>query len=313
MIAERTTLYPLALLMALGWGSAQGDEANTPWFDEGHLYVTEQLQRAAIWFDGFFGDPRMDTDTHASAYLNVIVEGFASGVEDESDQGVRFRGGVDLPRLDRRLRLLVTSDADDALTGRELAGSEREALGDTNRGVGLHYLFRDRPNSKFSLGGGLSGGLSPELALSARHRYTQPWSARAASHLTSTLYWKSEDGAGASSLLDYEWLSDTDTLWRYTLFGNVREDHQGMEWSSQAKWARRLNDKTAIHLRAGVSGETAADRRISEGWLKFLYRRNFLRSWLFYEVEPGLSWHEREDYGMEPTLALRLEIQFRKD
>lgn len=313
MRAERTTLYPLALLIALGWGEAQAAEAERPWFDEGHLYVTEQLQRAAIWFDGFFGDPRMAGESQASAYLNVIVEGFASGVEDASDQGVRFRGGVDLPHLDHRLRLLLTSDADHSLSGRELAGAEREPLGDTEQGLGLRYLFRDRPNSRFSVGGGLSGGLSPEFALFARHRYTHSWTRRTASHLTSTLYWKSEDGAGASSLLDYEWLSDADTLWRYTLFGNVQDEHQGMEWSSQAKWARRLNDKTAINLRAGVRGETAAERRISEGWLTFLYRRNFLRSWLFYEVEPGLSWHEREDYGVEPTLALRLEIQFSKD
>lgn len=309
------------MMLCLVWCSVQSHgvaaagadaQPETLWYDSGHRYVTERLQRAAIWFDGFFGDPRIDADSDANAYLHVVLETFQSGVEDASETGVRFRGGVDLPQLDQRLRLLLTSDADSLLTGREFAGTEQDELRDGERGIGLRYLFRDRPNSRFSLGAGLSGGLSPELSLRARHRYTQDWTKRSRSHLTTTLYWKSADGSGISTLLDYEWLSNADTLWRYTLFGNVSEETRELEWSTQAKWARRLNDKSAINIRGGIQGDTKPENLLTEGWLKFLYRRNILRSWLFYEIEPGLSWHHQEDYQVEPTIALRLEIQFRE-
>lgn len=318
-----TAFDVIALSMALSWNAANAQDADisdsgtvdrpaSRWYDDGHAYVTERLQRAAIWFDSFFGDPRTEIHKDASANLTVVFDGFYSGVEDESENGVRFRGGADLPRFDERLRLTLTSDADAAVTGRELAGTARDEIKNTDRAVGLNYLFRDRPNSRFSLGGGLAGGLSPEILLAARHVYTQPWTANTVSHVTSTLYWKSEDGAGMSTLLDYEWMSDPDTLWRYNLFGNYRDETRGIEWSSQAQWARRLNDKTAISVRGGVRGETEPNDLLIEGWLKFGYRRNIWRSWLFYELEPGLSWHEREEYEVEPTVALRLEIQFRQ-
>jgi hypothetical protein len=317
------TFGVIALSLTLSWNTAnaQGTDASgadtdapqdLPWYDDGHAYFTERLQQTAIWFDSFFGDPRTEIRKDASANLTVVFDGFYSGVEDESENGIRFRGGADLPRFDKRLRLMVTSDADASVTGRDLAGIARDEVKDTDSAIGLGYFFRDKPNSKFGLGGGLSGGLSPEILLTARHIYTQPWTANTVSHVTSTLYWKSDDGPGVSLLLDYEWSPDTDTLWRYNVFGNYREEINGFEWSTQAKWARRLNDKTAINLRGGIRGETEPNDILIEGWLKFGYRRNLWRSWLFYELEPGLSWHEREAYEVEPTIALRLEVQFRQ-
>lgn len=310
----------LALLIIGGRSSAAdlsaGDGASggldSRWYDRSHDYVADQLYAAAVWLDSFFGDPRAEAAGDTDAYLHVIFDGFYSGVEDESENGIKFRGGANLERLNERLRLIVTSDADAAVTGRELAGTARDEVRDTDGAVGLRYLFRDRPGQKFSLGGGVSGGLSPSFLVAGRHLYTKSWTARTASHITSTLYWKSDDGPGVSSLLDYEWISDPDTLWRYTVFGNFREETGGVDWSTQAKWARRLDDKTAVNVRAGVQGNTEPTNVLTEGWLKLLYRRNFLRSWLYYEVEPGLSWHERVQYRVEPTIALRLEIQFRR-
>ena len=292
---------------------AGAEPSQPPWYDTGHDYVAERLQRTAKWFDSFFGDPRADLETDASAYLHVTLDGFFSGVPDQSDYKVRVRGGADLPHFENRLRLILTSDADAALTGRDLAGTTQDETQDTDSGIGLRYLFRDRPGHKFSLGGGLSGGLSPNVLLAARYRYTRQWSQAAVSHVAPTLYWKSEDGFGVSTLVDFEWSQDEDTLWRYTLFGDYKEDIRGFYWSTQGRWARRLDSKSAVGLRGGIKGQTELRDILEEGWLKILYRRNFLRPWLFYEVEPGLSWHESVAYRTEPTLALRLEVQFYRD
>ena len=294
-------------------GSPESEPAARPWYDTGRDYVANTLEETAFWFDNFFGDPRAAIETDARAYLQIIFDGFYSGVPDESDYKVRVRGGADLPRFENKLRLIVTSDAESAVTGRDLAGTAQDETGETDGGVGIRYLLRDRPGHKFSFGGGVSGGISPNVLLAARYRHTRQWTENTVSHVAPNLYWKSEDGFGISALIDYEWTPDEDTLWRYTLFGNYTEDIRGMDWSTQGKWARRLDDKTAIGARAGVKGETEPRSILNEGWLRFLYRRNFLRPWLYYEVEPGLSWHESVDYRTEPTIALRLEVQFYKD
>lgn len=287
-----------------------------PWMDRARDTVTESLDTTANWFDRFFGDPRSDIDDPARASLRVILDGFASGVEGESDFDVRFRGSADLPRFEKKVKLVFSSDADAGITGEDLVdpgGMETRARKETDGGVGLRYQVNDTTRHSFSIGGGLKGGLPPDVALNGRYRYTLPFSADTVTRFTETLYWKSDDGFGVSSLADIEHYPNQDELWRYSLFGDYGEETDGLEWTTQATWLRRLSDRTAISVRAGINGETEPDQILEEGWLTFRFRRNFMRSWLFYEIEPGLSWHIKEDYDTEPTLALRLEVQFYKD
>lgn len=312
----------LLLLSAPVWAqdaetATPEDSPETEWYDSARQSVTDSLNGAAVWFDEFFGDPRGDAEIseEARAFLRMTLEGFYSGVEGESEVGVRVRGSADLPRFERRLKLVVTSDADAAISGEALAEPEADIREnrDTQTGVGLLYLLRDRPRHRFYVTGGLKGGIPPDVAVNGRYRYTLPLGSVSRMRLTNTLYWKSDDGFGVSSLADFEHRPEDDILWRYTLFGNYGEETDGLEWSTQGTWLRRLDNKTAISVRAGVKGETEPRQLLKEGWTTFRYRKNFWRPWLYYEVEPGLSWHEKEDYDTEPTLALRLEIQFYKD
>jgi len=287
-----------------------------PWIDRAHGSVVEALDDSANWFDRFFGDRAADTTRDASASLRVIFDGFVSGVEGEDDFDVRFRGSADLPRFEHKLKLVITSDADAAITGEELVdegGAESKALKDTTGGIGLSYLMREDDRHTFGISGGLKGGLPPDLYVNARYRYLLPLSDDSLMRLTETPYWKSDDGFGLSSLLEFERYPSADELWRYSLYGNYGEETDGLEWNTQATWLRRLDSKTAISTRLGVKGETDPREIVEEGWLTFRYRRNFYRPWLFYEIEPGLSWHIKEDYETKGTIALRLELQFHKN
>jgi len=300
-------------------GPAETPEAELPphdsaWYDTARNTVVDRMHRTVNWFDSFFGDPRATVSTEASAYLQIILDGFYSGVPDESDYKVRLRGGVDLPRFENKLRLVITSDAEAAVTGEELTGVEPDRFEerDDSGGIGLRYLLRDDSRHHFALGGGLSGGLSPAVNVAGRYVYTWPINKQMVAHVAPTLYWNSDKGAGVSTLADYEYSSRPGNLWRYTLYGNYGEQTDGLEWSTQARWFQKLNRKTAISALTGLRGKTEPTSVITEGWLAFRYRRNIWRPWFFLEAEPGLSWHEKVDYQTEPTFALRAEVQFYK-
>ena len=211
---------------------------------------------------------------------------------------------------------MFSSDADSSISGVDQLEGDQYTVDardeNTKGGFGLAYLFRDTERRKFTVTGGIKGGFSPDFYVAARYRYLQPLAERTAMRVSPTLYWKSDEGFGISTLLDLELTSDPDTLWRLSLFGDYGEDTDGLEWRSQASWQRRLDPKSAIAVRAGVKGETEPKQLLKEGWFSFRYRRNFFRPWLFYELEPGLSWHEKEDYDTEPTFGARLEVQFYK-
>lgn len=296
--------------------SAQDVEPSSQetWYDEAHDAISETIDNSATWFDNFFGDPRQrleDKGKRADASLKITIEGFYSGVDGESDADIRAKGSIALPRTENRLRLAFTSDADSAITGQDAVNTEPQkepGLSRDRGGLGLAYLVYENPANLVTLGAGIKGG--PELYAKGIYRYTLPLAETTRLRVTNTLYWITDDGTGVSSLLDFEHATREDTLWRYTLFGNYSETTVGLEWSTQATWLRQLDKKTAISARLGVKGETDKPDAVTETWTTFRYRANFLRPWLFYEIEPGLSWHEKEDYDTEPTLAVRLEVLF---
>ncbi len=289
---------------------AMAEEQNqNSWFDASHGQIADSLDNSALWFDNFFGDPRRESDTRADARLQVILDAFYSGVEGESDYSIRFRGSVDLPQLENQLRLFLSSDIEGDNSGNTLVDNDPLARNQavTNSGAGLRYGFLQSDNHSLSFSASIKSG--PALLLNTRSLYRLPLTEISQLRFTNTLYWHSDDGAGVSALIDYELQDKADTLWRLSLFGNYGEITQDLEWSSQATWLRQLDSRSAISLRAGLNGNTA-NAKVTEGWTSFRYRRNFYRPWLFYEVEPGVSWHEKESYDPEPTLGLRLEMHF---
>lgn len=278
------------------------------WYDSAHDTLSQTIDQSALWFDEFFGDPRAEVESEADAFLRVTLDGFYSGVEGESEFNVRTSGYVHVPRTENRLRVVFDSDADAAITGENAVETEpsRFSTGETDGGIGLAYRFVESEMHRVETTAGVKSNL--DLFANARYQYTRPLGEATRLRSTNTLYWKTDDGFGISSLADFEHQQSEDTVWRYTLFGNYGEETDGLEWSTQATWLRRLDKKSAVSVRVGMNGETEPASIVKETWTTFRYRRNFLRPWLFYEVEPGLSWHEKEDYDTEPTLALRLEV-----
>lgn len=306
-------LAPFAGILLLCAGTIHADEpetGNSTWYDNTQGRIAESLDDTVTWFDEFFGDPRVEVEGEADASLRITFDNFYSGVDGQSEYKVKTKGYVTLPKFENRVRLVFNSDADAAISGADAVENEAVSRDTTeqSRGLGLDWLLPDRENHEFSLGGGVKGG--PDLYVNYRHRYTRTVKVYSRIRLTNTAYWATDDGAGFSSLLDYELSLVPETIWRYTLFGNYGKITNGVEWSTQGTWLRRLGARNAISFRLGVSGETDHADDIKEYWTSFRFRRNFWRDWLYYELEPGLSWHYKADYDLEPTMALRLEIHF---
>lgn len=310
------------LLIRSGFAMAQeqvetdSGHTESAWFDKSRDALTERLDNTAIWFDSFFGDPRTELTSEAGTFIRLTLDGYLSSAQDESDYRTRFYGDVRLPRAREKWRLIVSGNENsDKDIDYEVGDSFDRPTDDNDRSLdlGLRYMVKDEQRHGFDLNAGVKAHWPLDYYANARYRYTLPLSDISLFRLTETLYWENDDGFGLKSLADYEIFPNLDTMWRFSLYGDYGEETDGLEWRTQAAWMHRLNPKAAISIRAGVKGETEPEADVKEGWLTYRYRRNFLRPWLYYEVEPGLSWLRKEDYDTDYTLALRLEIQFYKD
>ncbi|MGY6588659.1 MAG: hypothetical protein ACXIUB_10300 [Wenzhouxiangella sp.] len=288
------------------------DEDDLPesWLDRSHSFLSQRLCEPAAWFDGFFGDPRSFEETPVGTFIRV-----RNAVQwDQADgwgAGVRVRANISLPRVSERVRLLVTRDDD--LSGDFRDGPSADDSDDRTR-LGLRFIASEQARSQLDFDGTVrvtSGGLNPRLR--ARYRYVQGFSDNTLGRATQSVFWERADGFGTTSRLDWEWLPDRDRLVRWTGEGTISEASDGIDWRSSVTAFQQLSPSRAVRTEVGAFGFTDPRFEVEEYFVAFRFRQQFLRNWLFYEVQPERAWPLDLETGQRRSdwrLTLTLEVQF---
>lgn len=288
------------------------DDQDRPesWMDRSHSYLSQRLCEPAAWFDGFFGDPRSFEETTVGTFVRV-----RNALQwDESEgwsYGLRVRANVLLPRVSERVRLLVTRDDD--LSGEFRDGPAADDADDRTR-LGLRFIASEQARSQLDFDGTvrISGsGLNPRLR--TRYRYVQGLSSNTLGRATQSVFWERDEGFGTTSRLDWEWLPDRDRLVRWTGEGTYSQDSDGIDWRTSLTAFRQLSPRTAIRSEVGAFGFTDPSFEAEEYFVAFRYRRQFLRNWLFYELQPEHAWPLDLDTGQRRSdwrFTFTVEIQF---
>lgn len=291
------------------------DELDRPesWLDRSHSYLSQRLCEPAAWFDGFFGDDRALEETPVGTFFRFRT----SARWDETEGtgfGLQVRANVVLPGISERVRLLVRQDED--VSGEFGQGP---AVGDrTDRTrLGLRFLGTERARSRFDVDATVrvaSTGLNPRVR--GRYRHVRGLTKRTLARATQTAFWELEDGFGTTSRLDWEWLLDRDRLLRWTGEGTFSEASQGVDWRSSVIDFRQLDTRTALRSEVGAFGYTRPRFEVEEYFAAVRFRRQFLRHWLFFEVQPEHAWPLDPDTGQRRRdwrFTLTLEVQFENE
>lgn len=297
------------------------DTSDPNWMDSSHLFVTEQSDNLVQWLDTFFGTPRSDLES-AQSFLRVRVEN-QWDQEDSNDVGFRLRGKVRLPRLSERIGLIFSDERGDE-TGQ--GESIEQALSDDNpkNDIALQYTGVDKERSRLDFKLGFRSGL--RLKLAARYRYKYPILEDTMARFSEEIYFRDGSGFGTFTRLDFDRTLADRNLLRWSNRFEWGEDTRGVEWGSTLSLAYRVSDKSAVSYFMNVEGDTRPNE-INRGYgFGATYRRNFLRKWLFFELEPAYVW--RRNYRdpmpglVEPyytnrkgvaRFTARLEVLFGRD
>lgn len=285
------------------------------YLDEYHAYLLDSIRGPAIWFDNFFGDRRVEEDDQPASFIRLrAVARYTEG--EGLTFPVRLRANLDLPKVNRRLRLLIFGGNREEDRLREvdtsldptLKGKEREE----HPNLGLRYLIYKTLRDRFDFGGGLSLG-SP-ASYNGRMRYERliEVSTLYITRFTENGFWDSQIGFGATTRLDLERILAPETTGRFSLFGTFSEDKPGLQWGAEANLYWQLSAQSALALDLGAYGDGVSTNRVANYRIASRYRRNFLRPWLFFEVEPEVIFPlteggDRDAIGILTTVV---EIQF---
>jgi hypothetical protein len=286
--------------------------------DKVHDSFEQDILGQVIRLDNFFGNSKGRDEKKTGYQLRVrnIVR-----VEQDGtlNFGASLRANVTFSNISDRLRLYVSGNNEpEQLAPRLPEDPGNPALARTAQSAKivnteLRYGFFQTPSTNIFLGTGFSLVIPPEIFVRSHFQHTHHISDVTLVRFGETLFVNNIVGLGETTEISLERLLYPKTLLRWASTGTVAYGIHGLEWGTELSLLHELSSKSAMVLTGGAYGNTSIDDVISNYRLLAHYRRNFLRSWLFYELAPEISWPRQAD-GKFPTnyaMTFILEVVFK--
>ena len=286
--------------------------------DDAHAGIQQSILDQAIRLDNFFGKTNPENRRQVAYLLR-----FRSGPRIEQGGNLNFstdvRFDIGLPKLDERLHLMIFGGKEpDPSTPKLPEDPGNPGFDRTFQSRGrivnaeLRYSLIRSTSAELFLGAGIGVGLPPNLFARSRFQYSRRLSDVTLFRFAETVFIKTSAVAGETTEIGLERSLDPKTILRWSTVGTVSEEIGALEWGSELALLHELSSRSATTVAAGIYGNTGLDDWITNYRIYATYRRNFLRDWLFYELEPQISWPRQSDGRFPPIFAFtaRLEVVF---
>ena len=271
---------------------------------------------SAVWFDAFFRDDRVISET-AGTHGWVQLGGSYRSVE-QLEPYTKARVKVVLPATEQRFNVFLGKDDPDALlmdvddhSRQEEQAYQRDEEDEWLLGLG--YTPVNSRMSNVSFGGGVSLTWPPDPYLRAQYRYNWEVTDVFLVRLQQTGFWKNSEGVGTTSRVDLERPLGTRVLIRWHNRGTVSKYRYGLDWASGITVFQNVGGPQAMAYKVFAEGLTGLPYNVGNYGLTVIYRRRTGRQWLWLELLTGVSWPRlapEEDRRTNPGIGVILEVRF---
>lgn len=298
----------LLLITALTVRAAEhaAEIENSSWFDRSHSSLLLRTQKAAVWFDNFFGDSHREEDP--ASMRTRFTLGWKGSQHNDNDSYARVRVKVRLPNLKERFYLELGNEDSDLpslpLESQYLQDTQDD-LGDEYNAV-LSWLKRTTASEKVSVRGGARSGSN--IYLLGRYQRYHNLTGKVKLRITPEIFIDSGYGSGSRLLAEFHYLSGASGLIGLSVRGQLAGRSEGLEWHSGLSYTHRLAATEAVVWGFYLQGKTAGDEHVDNYLHSVRLRKQFLRPYLFYEVEPFMNWPAEDGYRTDHGIILNLQI-----
>jgi hypothetical protein len=285
--------------------------------DATHSLLERSILEQTVRFDNFFGDINTD-NLRQTRYELRLRNSLRVEHGGSLNYGASVRANFTLSRISERLHLFITGEDDPEPAGQSLPrdpgnpGFDRTTPATHFANTELRYELIQSPAVNLFLGAGVRLSLPFEAFARSRFQYNRKLGDVSLMKFTETVFVKNTDLFGETTEFSLERLFGKDTIIRWASAGTASQEIEGLEWGSEVSMIQALSPLSAITLTGGLSGLINSSNVIQNYRLNARYRRNFCRSWLFYELEPEIFWERQADgrYPAQLAVTFRLEIVF---
>ena len=285
--------------------------------DKSHVRLERGILDRVVWFDNFFGNVK-DEDARYPDYLIRWVNSLRAEEGGNFKYRTSARASFVLPKINTRLRLVVSAETEPEPFSASLPedpgnpGFDRTLAKTSLANTELRYSVIQKPSIDMFLGTGVRIKLPLEAFVRSRFQYSHRLGNVALVRFAETVFWKTTEGFGETSEVELSHQFGPKTLLRWGNAGTLTEESPGMEWATELSLLRELSQRSAITVGGGLSGHTRPTALVDTYRIFTRYRWNFLRTWLFFELEPEVSWPRdlSGEYPLTYAFTFRIEVAF---
>ena len=311
---------------AIPYGSIASPEApllGTPvssgnFLDVTHSTIEQSILDMTIWVDDFFGYKKDVVQQQQTGYLLRWRNSLRVNDDGNVKLGTSARARFTLARISNRLSLDISRENEPSPITQTLPedpgnpGYDRTVPAPRFTNMELRYDFIRTPELYLFVGAGLRLSSPIEAFARGRIQYSRQLGEKYQLSLAETLFVKNDDLLGETTEITLDRFFGKDTIVRWASTGTSSQEIEGFEWGSELSWIHELSAKKAISITAGAYGNTRSTAVVNNTRLDALFRSNFYRDWLYYEIEPEIAWLRSVSgsYPSDFAVTFRLEIVF---
>jgi len=283
----------------------QESEQEYPWLDDMHESIATSVNSSALWFDDFFALKEFDSREEAYGEARIRL-GWEPRSRHINEFETRIKIRVKLPNLKNRADL-VLSDYDDDRPDNDFRSSESNSFTDQNR---FSLALRWRSNPESGLSHRIGAGRRLQVFAKSRYRNSHTLTDKAILRWETAAYLYSRDGLGADFSWQLGYNATKNSLYRWNNNFYYRDKTNDWFWQHSVQKLTQFNEKNALIAGIYIEGLSRPNYRLEEYLVSLRWRKNTMRKWLFYEIEPFILWRRDEDFAASYGIALRLEGYF---
>lgn len=289
-----------ALLLISREVLAQEEDEQTVWYDNMHTSISESVADSAQWFDNFFANENSQEDEKAMGEVRIRL-GWEPRTRELNNFDAKVKLRVKLPNLKDKVDLILSDydEQDDKVNAGRVEDINRQDR------LTVALRFKPRPDSK----------ISHRIGFGRRFQYFFKSSYEDVLTLSddfymrygASVYYYNRDKLGTdfSATFDYDY-SDQQLL-RFSNRFYFRDRTNDWLWQHNWQSMFQVDDKTALICGYYIEGLSQPSYRLEEYLLSIKLRKNSVREWMYFDVEPFILWRRDEGFSASYGIALRVE------
>ena len=286
--------------------------------DQVHAFVQDNTCEPALWFDTFFVKDHVLLDLRPG--MLIILRNAARWTEGHTVAYVRdFHFEWELPQWKKFLRksklYFESRSAADKYTtqpGQPVQPGVDRTTGDRKPVIGLRADLYTRLRSLVSIESGVKIGIHSDAHIRMRYQHVNPFGEVYLLRFSEIAMWQAIEHFSNTVQFDLERKL---SMFSFVRWGNnvtYLEDTPGITWNTGISLFTKLTPKSAISYDTSVWGVNHPHWVVQNYRVGSVYRRNFYRPWLFFELAPEVTWPKNASNHRNSTYAFMttLEIEF---